>query len=210
MQIVLYTAPTEIDNEIEIISTLFENGIDYLYLRKPELDDFSLVDFVEQIPEKYWSKCIATSLIITKEFDLAGYHFTQESLQKNTNYNQKILEWLHGNNKISSASAHSIEELNRHAGQFKHVMVAPLFPSISKENHFYNWDFETLSKQIATHKSQNTTSRFFAVGGVDATKINEIQTLNFDGIGLLGAIWNSPANATENFNNLLQNIHHGK
>ena len=210
MQIALYTAPTEIENEVDIISELFVNGIDYLYIRKPTLDDFSLVDFVEKIPEKYWQKCISTSLIITKEFDFAGYHFTRDILQKNTNYNHKILEWLHENNKISSASAHSIEELNWYAGQFKQIIVSPMFPSISKENHFYNWDYEMLDKQILKHKLQHPTTRFFAVGGVDATKINEINNLNFDGIGLLGTIWNNPINATINFLNILQHLKHDK
>lgn len=210
MQIAIYTAPNEIENEIDIISELFENGIDYLYIQKPTLDDFSLVDFIEKIPEKYWQKCISTSLIITKEFDLAGYHFTRDILQKNTNYNHKILEWLHENNKISSASAHSIEELDRYAGQFKQVIISPIFPSISKENHFYNWDYEMLEKQILKHKLQNTTTRFFAVGGVDATKINEINNLNFDGVGLLGVIWNSPQSAIEKFYTILQNLKHDK
>ena len=133
MKTILYTSPAETPHEIEIIIQSLDAGIDYLYIRKPELDDFSLVDFVEKIPEAYWSKCISTSLIITKEFNLGGYHFTSAILQKNELYNDKVLSWLHENNKISSVSAHNIDELKRHVGKFKHVIVSPLFKSISKE-----------------------------------------------------------------------------
>jgi hypothetical protein len=52
MQTIIYTPANNLENEIEIISQLLDNGADYLYIYKPELDDFSLVDFVETIPER--------------------------------------------------------------------------------------------------------------------------------------------------------------
>jgi len=199
MQTIIYTPPNNLENEIEIISQLLDNGADYLYIYKPELDDFSLVDFVESIPERYWKQCISTSLIITKEFDLGGYHFTRDIVQKNELYNEKILNWLSETNKISSVTAHNIDELKKYAFNFKHVVVSPIFPSISKENHSYDWDLEEL--KLTTHDSRLTT-KLFAVRGVDETKISTVKNLNFDGIGLLGALWKEPENAITNFNQI--------
>ncbi|QQR97732.1 MAG: thiamine phosphate synthase [Sphingobacteriales bacterium] len=204
MQTILYTPAENIENEIDTIVQLLDNGVDYLYIYKPELDDFSLVDFVETIPEKYWKQCISTSLIITKEFDLGGYHFTRDIVQKNELYNEKILKWLSDTNKISSVTAHSIDELNKYAPNFKHIIVSPLFPSISKENYSYDWNMEELRIMISDFriKSQilNLKSQIFAVGGVDTSKISIVKNLNFDGIGLLGFIWNDSSNALKNFN----------
>ncbi len=208
MQAILYTAPTEIENEIEIISTLMDVGVDYLYIRKPELDDFSLVDFMEKLPEKYWKQCISTSLIITKEFDLGGYHFTREILQKNTAYNNKILDWLHANYKISSISAHHIDDIKKYDDQFNHIIVSPIFKSISKENHHNNWNFDELSLILSQYKS----SKKFAIGGIEADvqKINIVKKCNFDGIGILGAIWNEPQNAIEQYKKIEQQINNAK
>jgi len=210
MQTIIYTSPTNIENEIEIISQLLDNGADYLYIRKPELDDYSLVDFVESIPEKYWKQCVSTSLIITKEFDLGGYHFTHDIVQKNEKYNEKVLDWLHSNNKVSSVSAHTIEDIKRYTGKFKHVIVSPLFPSISKENHSYDWNMEDLRIQNSEFRFKseiiNHKSEFFAVGGVDESKISTIKNLNFDGIGLLGALWKEPENAVNIMLNLFQHL----
>ena len=210
MQIIIYTSPTNIENEIEIISQLLDNGVDYLYIRKPELDDYSLVDFVESIPEKYWKQCVSTSLIITKEFDLGGYHFTRDIVQNNELYNEKILNWLHATNKISSVSAHTIDELKKYKDKFKHVIVSPLFPSISKENHSYDWNMEDLRIQNSEFRFKseiiNHKSEFFAVGGVDESKISTIKKLNFDGIGLLGALWKEPENAVNVMLNLFQHL----
>ncbi|HPH87200.1 MAG TPA: thiamine phosphate synthase [Chitinophagales bacterium] len=199
MQTIIYTPANNLGNEIEIISQLLDNGADYLYIYKPELDDFSLVDFVESIPERYWKQCISTSLIITKEFDLGGYHFTRDIVQKNELYNEKILNWLSETNKISSVTAHNIDELKKYTVNFKHVVVSPIFPSISKENHSYDWDLEEL--KLTTHDSRLTT-KLFAVRGVDETKISTVKNLNFDGIGLLGALWKEPENAITNFNQI--------
>ncbi len=210
MKTIIYTPANNIENEVEIISELLDNGADYLYIYKPELDDYSIVDFVETMPEKYWKKCISTSLIITKEFDLGGYHFTRDIVQKNKKYNEKILAWLKETNKTSSVTAHSIEELEKYAGTFNHVIVSPIFPSISKENHSYDWNMEEL--RIMNYelriKSQisNLKSQIFAVGGVDINKIDVVKNLNFDGVGLLGAIWIDAESAISNFNQILERL----
>ena len=218
MQTIIYTPANNVENEIEIISQLLDAGADYLYIRKPELDDYSLVDYVEKIPEQYWKKCIVTSMIITKEFNLGGYHFTRDIIQKNALYNDKVLDWLHTNDKISSVSAHSTEEIKKYAGKFKHVIVSPLFKSISKDNHQYDWDCNDLrltindvrlKSQISSEASE-LKSQIFAVGGIDLSKIETVKILNFDGVGLLGALWKDPGNATTNFNTILHVVQNDK
>lgn len=214
MKIILYTPANNIENEVDLISQLMDNGVDYLYIYKPDLDDFSLVDYVETIPERYWKQCISTSLIITKEFDLGGYHFKRDIVQKNELYNEKILNWLKETNKISSVTAHSIDELKKYKNIFNHVIVSPLFPSISKENHSYDWNMEELKLttpvcRTGRHDSRLTT-KLFAVGGVDIDKIEKVKNLNFDGIGLLGAIWSKPNEATVNFKKILHFVQNDK
>ncbi|MBK9329477.1 MAG: thiamine phosphate synthase [Sphingobacteriales bacterium] len=206
MKTIIYTPEQEVENEIGIITQLLDAGADYLYIRKPELDDFSLVDYVEKIPEQYWKKCISTSLIIAKEFDLGGYHFTRDIVQRNALYNHKVLDWLHENDKISSVSAHSTDELKDYAGKFRHVMVSPLFKSISKENHQHDWDYENLQLHLRDCHASLAMTACFAVGGIDLSKIERVKNLNFDGIGLLGTIWKEPDNAMSNFNKILHFI----
>jgi len=205
MKTIVYTPANNLENEVEIITQLLDNGADYLYIYKPELDDFSLVDFVESIPEKYWKQCISTSLIITKEFNLGGYHFTRDIVQKNELYNEKILAWLKETNKISSVTAHNIDELKKYTVNFNHVIVSPLFPSISKENYSYDWNMEEL-QSIVNGRLSTVDCKLFAVGGVDETKISIVKNLNFDGIGLLGALWNNPENALSVMLNLFQHL----
>jgi thiamine-phosphate pyrophosphorylase len=123
---------------------------------------------------------------------------------------KKILKWLSETNKISSVTAHSIDELKKYADRFKHVIVSPIFPSISKENHSYDWNYEELRIMISdlriNSQISNLKSQIFAVGGVDETKISTVKNLNFDGIGLLGALWKEPENARSVMLNLFQHL----
>lgn len=211
MQILVYTPEINIDGEIEKLSAILDAGADFLYIRKPELDDFSLVDYMESIPERYWSRCVSTSLIITKEFNLGGYHFTREIIRNNAAYNIKVQGWLRDQGKLSSVSAHSLDEIKAFSGGFDHVLVAPVFESISKQDHRYPWNFPELKNTLAglhsVHPSgmnERSRTRFFAVGGVDVAKISEIQAMHFDGFALLGALWQEPETAVANFEKIKQ------
>lgn len=196
MSIIIYTPEENIPDEISLIAQLLDDGADFLYVRKPILDDFSLVDYIESIPEKYYSKIITTSLIITKEFDLAGYHFTRDILRKNTRYNEKVRAWLHEKNKICSVSAHDIDEIKSYSALYNHVIVSPVFPSISKENHAYNWNKNEL---IHTLVECNSNATLFAVGGIDEHTIAEAKRMGFLNFGLLGAIWKNTELAVDSF-----------
>ncbi len=208
MKTIIYTPEDAIEHEVSVLSALLDAGVDYLYIRKPHLDDFSLVDYMEQFKETYYSKIITTSLIITKEFNLGGYHFTRELLQKNNSYNEKVLEWLHINRKLSSISAHSVEEVIKYAGHFSHLIVSPVFKSISKDNHVYDWDYDALKEVInkPNLSSLDYHSKFFAVGGVNKDRLIDVKSMHFDGFGLMGALWNNPKEALELFLSIQQNI----
>jgi thiamine-phosphate pyrophosphorylase len=203
MKVLIYTPENEVEGEVGIICSMLDAGADFLYIRKPHLDDFSLVDYVERFDPKYYPKIITTSLIITKEFNLGGYHFTRDIVRKNEKYNDKVSEWLHSNNKISSMSAHSIDEIKKYDASFSHMIVSPIFKSISKENHQHDWNYYELQSLLYDSSFKTT---FFAVGGVDENNILEINSMQFDGIGLLGALWKEPENALNKFSKILDKI----
>ena len=72
-------------------------------------------------------------MIITKEFDLGGYHFTRDILYKNELYNEKNIIVVACINKISSVSAHTELALHKYAGKFRHIIVSPLFKVFQKK-----------------------------------------------------------------------------
>lgn len=202
MIVMLYTPEDYVENEVENIQYMLDNGADYLFIRKPHMDDFSLVDYMEKFESKYYARMISTSLILCKEFDMAGYHFTRDIWLKNINYNTKILDWLRLNNKISSKSAHNMDEIKTLNKIFKLLIISPIYKSITKDNYFYPWNYRELGIEVA-----NSSAQCYAVGGIDASNIDTLSTMNFTGVGLLGGIWQNQQEPKIAFEQIKRIIH---
>jgi thiamine-phosphate pyrophosphorylase len=110
---------------------------------------------------------------------------------------------LHDNNKITSVSAHTLEEIKTHCMNNNHVIVSPVFPSISKENHVVKWDKVALQDELIKYQNQTT---IYAVGGIDVTTIIEAKKMGFLHFGLLGALWKNPVTAVESFRKIKNNV----
>ncbi len=202
MMLMIYTPENEVENEVKTIQNMLDNGADYLFVRKPVLDDFGVVDYLEQFDSRYYKQMITTSLILCKEFDMAGYHFTRDIWQKNLNYNYKILEWLHTHHKLSSKSAHSIAEIKTLNRIFKLLIISPLYKSITKNNYFYPWNYHKLGIAV-----KNAAATCIGVGGIHAENINNLSSMNFAGAGLLGGIWQDQCEPMKVFEQIKNSIH---
>lgn len=197
MKIILYTAPKPVTNEIEVITTMLSNGVDYLYLRRENRDSHYWSSFVEQIPAEWHDKIICSDFRTLHEMQLGGFHFKAEMLGMMEE--KDILENLSMMRKESirsSRTVRSVEEIKANDGKYDILLVAPIFESISKQGHSKTWDFDAL-KAYLHHRSGS--SEIFALGGVDADKVDMLYLLGFDGMALLGAIWEQPEQALTNF-----------
>ena len=159
MKTILFTSVDEVENEIQLVTELLELGLDYLYILGDGINEV-------KIPEQYWKQCISNSLIITKEFDLAGYYFTPDILQKNELYNQKIFDWLKQNNKISATTISQPNKLSN-SNSFEHIFIS--------------------------HSEIKDTDLHQLVA-LDCNTINDIQQLKatpIEGIEISNFIWNN-------------------
>jgi thiamine-phosphate pyrophosphorylase len=186
MKVALYTPPGVLANETYHLSTMLDM-VDYVFLRKEGIDDVFWDDYVQEIPLVHASKVMTSYYRVLHEYDLGGFHFRSGMLdQMNEAEIWENINMLRNKGKKSSATAHNLEQLKLYNGKFDIVLVAPLFESISKPGHSHVWDFEAI-KNILKDKSPKT--EVFALGGIDASKVDMVHLLGFDGIALLGSIW---------------------
>lgn len=182
-KLIIFTFPESIPNEIEIITLLFENGLNILHLRKPHDSLNSIANFIEKIPIQFHSKIVIHShFSLLETFELKGIHLN--------NSNKKFYSELEQHNRqIISTSCHSINELNElknGRNKYKYVFLSPIFDSISKNSYCANFT----QTELIDAKSQEIISRkIVALGGIEANKIEQIKAFGFGGIGILGAIW---------------------
>ena len=176
MQVIIISYPTIFPNEVEIVKSLFEEGLQMFHLRKPSYSYEEMEQFILQIPEKYLSKIVIHShySLVTK-YKLKGAHFSL------ANFENQVCKYS------ISASFHSIDEIINHGMFFNYVFISPIFDSISKVGYKSSICVNDLNIYL-NQKSSRTT--VFALGGVDEDKIEVLKHLGFDGFALLGAIWN--------------------
>lgn len=107
---------------------------------------------------------------------------------------------------LHSRAVHDMPSLLAALGTFDRVLVSPIFPSISKPGHVPTERLtqaaiaSTLSSRAAIPATAKRT-QVIALGGVELSRIANARSLGFDGVAVLGAIWQA-ADPIDAFNEL--------
>lgn len=197
--IVLIAPEKDIPNEIEILHQLFQEGLEYYHLRKPDKNYQEHCEYLQQIDVKYHNKIVVHYFHeLINEFDLKGIHFQEQKrrdcLDTPSDYFTKFDNMF---GKTISSSFHEPEELESCSFEFDYHLLSPVFSSISKQGYQgRGFDVNPIDKTI------------IGMGGVTTENLDDFNRLGFQGVGVLGGIWNSdePVNEFVKMNNLQRTI----
>lgn len=204
MEIVVISNPEPIENESTIINELFREGLGVLHLRKPNESENELCKLIEKIDQQYHDKiALHQHFSLTERFKIKRLHFSEKNRALYTI--EQLMEFKNKGFTLST-SVHSMEDYNSLNQLFQYAFIGPVFESISKLNYKPSFDIvEQLNKQqmlkqkakAFQHDQRPREVRIYGIGGVDHTKLEQMK--NFDGVALLGAIWNYRENAIEEY-----------
>ena len=176
MKLILITTPTYFVEEDQILTTLFEEGLDILHLRKPQTSPVYAERLLTLIPEKYHKRIVVhDNFYLKDEYKLKGIHLNARNPLVPENYSGHI-----------SASCHSLEEVQVQKKKFDYVFLSPIFDSISKEG--YDSAFTPEEIRGAARKGI-IDKKVIALGGIDEDTILRAKDLGFGGAALLGGLW---------------------
>lgn len=193
MKIIVLSHPSFIEDELDAIHLLFENGLTYFHLRKPETDRYAYCSFLKKIDSAFHKHIIIHDHYeLVNEFELKGIH------QKS---NATILPSL--DYKHKSRSCHSFEEIIAFRDSYNYLFLSPIFHSISKNN--YQAAFSGFELEEAKEK-QIINDKIIALGGIKAESVEQISKWNFGGVAVLGYLW-SDYSLTKNTDALLSHFH---
>jgi thiamine-phosphate pyrophosphorylase len=169
------TNPHSLKNEAETIIALLEEGIDYIHIRKPQMEESRVLDLVKQIPQCFHSRmAIHYHHHLAQTTDIGGLHESNHHPVTNRE------------NKRISKSCHSIKEAAS-CKDYNYLFLSPIFDSISKEGYHSNIDRQELTRFL--RHPHSTGERVIALGGISVSTIPEAHQMGFSGIALLGALW---------------------
>jgi thiamine-phosphate pyrophosphorylase len=197
MQLIIISNPDNIPNEPQIINQLFEAGLTHFHLRKPDYDERQLTELLKQIDEQYHHHiALHQHHAIARDFGMERLHYTEQ--QRLSTGVEKLAE-QNRQGYILSTSVHDVATLQT-LKWFDNAFLGPVFNSISKPGYQAK-----LSDSFYLDKL-SINLNIIALGGIYASNLSKIKTMNFDGAAVLGSIWNKPEQAVANFKNLKQEL----
>jgi thiamine-phosphate pyrophosphorylase len=181
---ILITDPQFIWHEISIINALFIEGLETLHIRKPDACFDELVDFISKIDIRFHSQIMIHSHYrLMDKFHLKGLHFTEKTKHEIPDYRNIAC--------VKSQAIHHLNDLENINRSIDYILLSPIFPSISKNGYFIEWNKVELISEL----KKNRSYRIVALGGVSVDNIQEVKEIGFDDYALLGSIWEPVKNA---------------
>lgn len=177
MKLIVVTAPTFFVEEDQIITALFEEGLDILHLRKPETPAMYSERLLTLIPSIYHKRIVTHEhFYLQEEFKLMGIHLNARNPNEPHDYSGNV-----------SCTCHSLNELQSKKHFYDYVFLSPVYDCITKQGFSAGFTAEELRK---AGKERLIDSKVMALGGITPDNILEIKDYGFGGAVVMGDIWN--------------------
>ena len=177
MKLNVVTAPTFFVEEDQIITALFEEGLDILHLRKPETPAMYSERLLTLIPSIYHKRIVTHEhFYLQEEFKLMGIHLNARNPNEPHDYSGNV-----------SCTCHSLNELQSKKHFYDYVFLSPVYDCITKQGISAGFTAEELRK---AGKERLIDSKVMALGGITPDNILEIKDYGFGGAVVMGDIWN--------------------
>lgn len=179
--IVVIAPENDIPNEIELLNQLFEEGLQYYHLRKPNKNYDEHVAFLNQIEPQFHNQIVVHYFHeLVNDFSLKGIHFQEAARELHLEVPSEYFMKLNMFGKTISSSFHHPEDIVNATFEFDYYLLSPVFSSISKVGYEgKGFDVNGIRKTI------------IGMGGVTAENLPDFTKLGYKGVGVLGGIWNS-------------------
>lgn len=184
MKLIVLTSPDFFVEEDKILASLFEEGLDLLYLRKPHHEPVYSERLLTLLPEEYHKRIMVYDhFYLKEEFGLMGIHLSRHNPTAPADYKGHI-----------SRSCYTLDEINEARRKSDYVMLSHVFDSLSDKGVNAAFTEEQIHKAA---REGIIDRKVLAMGGVTLDNINKVRDMGFGGVAVRGDLWNR------------FNIHHG-
>jgi thiamine-phosphate pyrophosphorylase len=204
MDLIVCSSPENINHEQDLIKALVQEGMTTFHLRKPDYTEEELRIWLEQTNDEIKSKLVIHShWTLAEEYKLKGIHLGVRSYQGLSVEEKR--SWTNKNDFTISTSIHDETEYEALVPGLEYVWLSPVFKSISKSNYVPALSDQQLD-ELASKTRLNKKTEVYALGGIQAEHIPQLCERGFDGVVVLGALWQN-INGLENLDVLKARYH---
>lgn len=179
--LIVISDPMMRSDDAVLINALFDEGMEVFHLRKPSAAAPEIQQLLEKIKQAHYAKIAwHHHHELAERFGIKRLHYTEDHRKKTD-----AKEWslLKEQGFHLSTSIHKIEEAEIVSDQFDYVFFGPVFNSISKKGYM-----ATVTKNFIVPGKKR---KLVAIGGIDENNVSMPLQKGFDGVAVLGAVWQS-------------------
>jgi thiamine-phosphate pyrophosphorylase len=188
MRVVLISTPDERPSEVATVETLFSAGLDRYHLRKPAWKSAQIALWLESLPARWRGRIVLHSHTdLAPCFHVGGIHFSGDG-DAPSDPARRVPPGC-----LTSRSCHDVAAVKAALGHYDSVFFSPVFASISKPGYGPApvQVLDELRAVLTARGPMEKHTDVFALGGVTAQGLRYCQALGFDGVAILGAVWNA-------------------
>ncbi len=176
MKLILLSNSNFFVEEDKILTTLFEEGLDILHIRKPNSEPVFCERLLTLIPDEYHKRIVVNDhFYLKEEFNLMGIHLSHHNPTAPKDYTDQV-----------SRTAYSLEEVKELKPQSKYIILKNVRNSISEPKYVAQYTDEQLHDAVR----QGIIDRHvMAQGGITLDNIAEIMDIGFGGVVVRGDLW---------------------
>ena len=177
MKLILLTCPEFFVEEDKILTTLFEEGLDILHLRKPNSEPVYCERLLSLMPEQFHSKIVVHDhFYLCDEFGLLGIHLSKRHPQAPPSYHGPV-----------TRTCYDLQSTVEMKPLCEYVLLRNIFDSISESENKASFTPD----ELRTAKRQGIIDqRVIAEGGVSLNNIEQVREWGFGGVAIRGDLWN--------------------
>jgi thiamine-phosphate pyrophosphorylase len=177
MKLVILTKSTFFVEEDKILTTLFEEGLEYLHLYKPGSLPLYSERLLSLLPEEYYKYItVHDHYYLKNEYGLAGIHLD--------NANQEVPSGYRGN---VSRTCTDLSQLKQMKQKSKYVFLKNIFDCKEPKGEKASFTIDQLEE---ARKSGLIDRHVYALGGMGIDNVHLAKELGFGGIVVCGDLWN--------------------
>jgi len=191
MKLVVISPEAADPRENEVMAALFEAGLERYHVRKPRVSLDRLRAWLGEVPEKWRSRLVLHQHHgLAAEFGCGGVHWRDASSLAGDDapfFPERLGN--HFPRLFTSRSCHDLATLRKSLGHYDSVFFSPVFPSISKSGYQPRIGDDELSIVLHRRSAEERQTLVVALGGVVPENAAHCAELGFDGVAVLGSIW---------------------
>lgn len=173
MKLVVMTKPTFFVEEDKILASLFDEGLDYLHLCKPQSPPMYSERLLTLLPEECYGRISAHDhFYLKEEYHLRGIHLDTAAAEPPIGYKGRV-----------SRTCHSVGELKEAKRKADYVFLANVFGECGDQPAY------TVAELVDAARCGLIDKKVYAMGGMTVDNARTAKEAGFGGVVVCEDLW---------------------